>query len=443
MASIEIGQLPLTTSVVSTTQIPVENANVTQKIEASAIRDYVSGALTNLSITGNLNTTNVIASSDLYGTLKTSIQPYITEVGTLSSVTASGNINTSSNVNVTGNVRTTYIIGNGSLLTGLPAGYTNANVDAYLPTYTGNLTAGNISVTNTFVAGGNARVSGRFNVADQTVLGSTTTVFGNLVAAVETLSTSATTGALVVAGVGGLGVGGNLNAGGNIRATGNVISTNLNLTGNVYASYLIGDGRLITNIPNGALTNSSISINGTSVSLGNNINLDVGVVSLSGTAYQITANTSQGNILLSLPQSISTANSVQFSSLGIGTLPSATTGEIRATNDITAFYSSDRGYKENIRPIPNATEKVLAIGGKLFDWNDEYIQQRGGTDDYFVRKQDFGVIAQDVLPVLPEAVRKRENGMLAVDYEKLCALAFQAIVELKAEIEQLKSGQKP
>jgi hypothetical protein len=73
-------------------------------------------------------------------------------------------------------------------------------------------------------------------------------------------------------------------------------------------------------------------------------------------------------------------------------------------------------------------------------WPDE---QHGGTDDYFVRKQDFGVVAQDVHAVLPEAVRTRDNGMLAVDYEKLCALAFQAIVELKAEIEQLKSGQKP
>ena len=441
MASIEIGQLPLTTSVLSTTQIPVENANITQKIEASAIRDYVSGSLTSLAISGNVNATNIVATG-IYGTLQTASQPYITQVGTLASLTSTGNINTSGNINVTGNVYSAYVVGNGSLLTGLPAGYTNANVDSYLPTYTGNLTAGNISVTNTFVAGGNARVNGRLNVTDQTVLGSTTTVFGNLVAAVETLSTSATTGALVVAGAGGLGVGGNIHAGGNIRATGNVISANTSGTKATFTLFQ-GSGALLTNIPNAALDNSAISVNGASVSLGNNINLNVGVVSLSGTAYQITANTAQGNILLSLPQSISSANSVQFNSLGIGTLPSATSGEIRATNDITAYYSSDRRYKENIRSIPNATEKVLAIGGKLFDWNDDYIQQRGGTDNYFVRKQDFGVIAQDVQTVLPEAVRTRENGMLAVDYEKLCALAFQAIVELKAEIEQLKSGQKP
>jgi hypothetical protein len=52
MASIEIGQLPLTTSVVASTQIPVENANVTQKIEAAALRDFVVGStLSSLTVT--------------------------------------------------------------------------------------------------------------------------------------------------------------------------------------------------------------------------------------------------------------------------------------------------------------------------------------------------------------------------------------------------------
>jgi hypothetical protein len=40
------------------------------------------------------------------------------------------------------------------------------------------------------------------------------------------------------------------------------------------------------------------------------------------------------------------------------------------------------------------------------------------------------------------AVRKRQDGLLAVDYEKLCALAFAAIKELKDEIEILKGNSK-
>lgn len=115
-----------------------------------------------------------------------------------------------------------------------------------------------------------------------------------------------------------------------------------------------------------------------------------------------------------------------------------TTGEIRTTNNVTAFYSSDSKLKENIQDIPNALDKVSAIGGKTFDWTDEYIAKQGGVDGYFIQKSDFGVIAQDVQAVFPQAVRTREDGSLAVDYEKLVALAFAAIVELKQEIAAIK-----
>jgi hypothetical protein len=133
---------------------------------------------------------------------------------------------------------------------------------------------------------------------------------------------------------------------------------------------------------------------------------------------------------------LGTTGAPQFGSLGVGTAASGTTGEIRATNNITAYFSSDKKFKENVRPIDGALEKVEKIGGKLFDWTDEYLDKKGGADGYFVRKSDFGVIAQDVQSVFPEAVRKRPDDTLAVDYEKLCALAFQAIIELKEKIDK-------
>jgi hypothetical protein len=57
-------------------------------------------------------------------------------------------------VSVTGNITGNYFIGNGALLTGITAGsnYSNANVAAYLPTYSGNISAGNVSVTNAISA---------------------------------------------------------------------------------------------------------------------------------------------------------------------------------------------------------------------------------------------------------------------------------------------------
>jgi hypothetical protein len=110
---------------------------------------------------------------------------------------------------------------------------------------------------------------------------------------------------------------------------------------------------------------------------------------------------------------------------------------IYANGDIVAYASSDKQFKENVRDIPDALAKVEAIGGKLFDWTDKFIEERGG-DSYHHQKEDLGVIAQDVEAVLPVAVRTRGDGSLAVNYEKMVALAFQAIKELKAEVEELK-----
>ena len=55
-----------------------------------------------------------------------------------------GNLTAPGNVTAAGNVSGNYILGNGSQLTGLPASYSNANVAAYLPTYSGNVGFGNL-----------------------------------------------------------------------------------------------------------------------------------------------------------------------------------------------------------------------------------------------------------------------------------------------------------
>jgi len=135
---------------------------------------------------------------------------------------------------------------------------------------------------------------------------------------------------------------------------------------------------------------------------------------------------------------LNTTGNYQIGSFGVGTAASGTAGEIRATNNITAFFSSDARFKENVKPIESALDKVLAIGGKTFDWTDDYIATHGGVDGYFIQKADFGVIAQDVQAVFPQAVRTRPDGSLAVDYEKLSALAFAAIVELSSQVKSLR-----
>jgi hypothetical protein len=93
--------------------------------------------VTNSIASGTVSAVGNVTGGNLLGTIRTAAQPNITSVGTLSSVSATGN--------VTGN----YFIGNGSQLTGLPESYTNANVAAYLPTYTGNLVSLTGAVTTT------------------------------------------------------------------------------------------------------------------------------------------------------------------------------------------------------------------------------------------------------------------------------------------------------
>jgi hypothetical protein len=208
-------------------------------------------------------------------------------------------------------------------------------------------------------------------------------------------------------------------------------------TGN--SSYTNGE-LLIGNTTGNTLTKATLTAStGISVTNGTgSITLtNTGVTSaVAGTGVAVSAGT--GAVTFSIGQAVATNSSVQFGSLGVGTAASGTTGEIRATNNVTAFYSSDRKFKENIQEIDGALDKVKAIGGKYFDWTDEYMKSVGGEDGYFVRKSDFGVIAQDVQSTFPVAVREREDGSLAVDYEKLCALAFAAIKELQERVEKLE-----
>ena len=136
---------------------------------------------------------------------------------------------------------------------------------------------------------------------------------------------------------------------------------------------------------------------------------------------------------------IATASTIKVYT-GASTLNTTFTGsELRVQGNITAYYSSDINLKENIVSINDAMDKISKIRGVYFDWTDEHIASRGGEDGYFVQKHDVGVIAQEVREVLPEIVKERTDGTLAVEYQKIVALLIEGMKELKAEIETLKA----
>jgi chaperonin cofactor prefoldin len=87
--------------------------------------------------------------------------------------------------------------------------------------------------------------------------------------------------------------------------------------------------------------------------------------------------------------------------------------------------------KDNIRPIESAIFKVQQIRGVEFDWNEKSteLQQEKG--------HDVGLIAQEVEKVLPEIVQIREDGIKAIQYEKVVPLLVEAIKEQQVTIENL------
>lgn len=137
-------------------------------------------------------------------------------------------------------------------------------------------------------------------------------------------------------------------------------------------------------------------------------------------------------------------------SLGVNTTASGTAGEIRATNNITAYYSDER-LKENLGVVPNALDKIKSLSGFYFK-NNELATSYGFTSN----KIQIGVSAQAVQSVCPELVvlapfdsqpdetgkivSTSGNEYLTVDYAKLVPVLIEAIKELSAEIEKLKQA---
>ena len=106
--------------------------------------------------------------------------------------------------------------------------------------------------------------------------------------------------------------------------------------------------------------------------------------------------------------------------------------DIKAAGNVIAYSSSDITMKKNIRRIPKPLDMVKQMDGIMFDWTDDVIHSRGGIDGYYVRRQDVGLLAQQVVKVIPDIVVKRPaDGKLAVKYEGVIPVLLEAIKELE------------
>ena len=255
----------------------------------------------------------------------------------------------------------------------------------------------------------------------------------------------------------------------------NSVALGTDTTGDYVASLVAGTNITLSNnsgegaTPTIGLTNNSTTIGSTAISLGSSATTIAGLTSVTSTGFTgaLTGNASTATTL----QTARNINGVSFngsaditvtaaagtlsgatlssgvtaSSLtSVGTLTSLTvsgatatgaltvTGAITATGDITAFYTSDKRHKNNIKTIPNALEKVTKLNGVTWEWNDDVNEVTKSTPK-------TGLIAQEVQEVLPEVVKTRDDGFLALDYSKMMGLLVEAIKEQQIQIEELKA----
>jgi len=271
-----------------------------------------SGSLTSNIITtgnvsgGNVLTTGIITATGnitggnlsgtlVTGTLTTAAQPNITSVGTLTSLSVTGNVTSS------GNVSGNYLLGNGAFITGLPAGYSNADVANYL--------ASNAAVT--ILTTGNITTSANIAAGNFIGTGSNTTIRSNGYSWVFDSTGNLTTP------VAGTITGGNL----------------------ITANYFAGDGSLLTNINAGNILGSYGNANvkaylesGATI----NANFGTGTVTTSG-------NISGGNIGGALVSGTLTT-AAQPNITSVGTLTSlSVTGNVTSSGNVSGNYLLGNG----------------------------------------------------------------------------------------------------
>ena len=118
-------------------------------------------------------------------------------------------------------------------------------------------------------------------------------------------------------------------------------------------------------------------------------------------------------------------------------------GDLVHAGSHSASGSDDR-LKKNKVGITSALTKVCGMEGFTYEWND-VAEKIGMADD----DKHFGLSAQTVKPLAPEVVVINDslvnpddgtNDYMTIRYERLVPLLIEAIKDLKAEVDALKSS---
>lgn len=100
-----------------------------------------------------------------------------------------------------------------------------------------------------------------------------------------------------------------------------------------------------------------------------------------------------------------------------------------STGELTSYSFnslSDESVKENIVRIENALDLIEQLNGVNFQWKETH-------------QKSSGVIAQNLINVVPHLVYSPEDKPLTVNYDGLSALFIEAIKELNREVKSIKN----
>jgi hypothetical protein len=111
------------------------------------------------------------------------------------------------------------------------------------------------------------------------------------------------------------------------------------------------------------------------------------------------------------------------------------TGNLTAQGEVTAYSSSDRRLKQNIKPITSALDIIEGLNPVSYNWNKKAIALNSTKDDI---RTNYGVIAQEVEKILPDLVHQT-NGYKSVDYIQMIGILLAGVRELNCRIKNLEN----
>ena len=305
----------------------------------------------------------------------------------------------------------------------------NSNIDGDENTAIGNSALGNnIGGNNNTAIGSGANVAGGF-YTNATAIGA---------GAIVSQSNSLVLGNSADVGIGTSSPTAKLEVVGDVKASSTITSSALSTPGIVTnnSNGLLGTTTAVP-VSNGGTGTSSIFTSGSVIFAGAG-----GVYSEDAALFFDQSNIRLGIGLTTPLEKLHVIGNGLFTG-NVSAFKGSFTNDIAALNgtflgNVTAscgvLVCSDVRYKKSITPLSGSLEKLSLLNGVNYYFKKDKFPELNFNDD-----KQIGLIAQEVENIFPELVKTDVKGYKSVDYAKLTPVLVEAIKELKAANDLLKT----